>query len=139
MAMPKRTPFSSNPYATPQAQVADFKSDGKEGQETLRRIASGQKLIIYAILGQILAVGVSTTIEVPGGLLILAALVFSLVGVVKLAGALGASVLVRVLLALGMFLPLISLVILLSLSSRATKRLRAAGYKVGLLGAKGVA
>jgi hypothetical protein len=35
-----------------------------------------------------------------------------------------------------MFIPLISIVIMISLSIRATRALREAGYEVGLLGAK---
>jgi hypothetical protein len=62
-----------------------------------------------------------------------------LVGFFMLASGLGYSVLLIILLAILMLIPLINVITLLVLNSRATAVLRAGGYKVGLLGASRVA
>ena len=66
----------------------------------------------------------------------LIAAVMSIVGVLRVDGGLGGSALSRTLYVVSMLLPLINLIIMVTLSMRATKALRAAGYQVGLLGAK---
>ena len=45
------------------------------------------------------------------------------------------SIVAKILLVILMFVPLVNLITLLVLNARATRRLREAGYKVGLLGA----
>jgi len=69
-------------------------------------------------------------------LFVTAAFVYAVVAVVQLAAALGYSVMSRILLCIGLVIPLLSLLVLAVLSSRASQRLRAAGFKVGFLGAK---
>jgi hypothetical protein len=122
----------ANPYEAPKAPV----DAGPQASEDIDRIASGQKLIIYAVLLNILGLLLQAALPLLGVLVSLAALVLSFVGVVRLGGGLGYSVLVRVLLCILMFVPLLNIITLLVLSSRATRRLRDAGYQVGLLGAK---
>jgi len=60
----------------------------------------------------------------------------SFVGMFRLAGGLGYSTAVKILLVVLLLVPLVGLITLLVLNSRATKALQAAGYKVGLLGAR---
>jgi hypothetical protein len=64
--------------------------------------------------------------------LALALTVFMIVSVVRLAGVLGLS---PVLYVICMFVPCLSLIVLLVLSGMATARLQQSGVKVGLLGA----
>lgn len=56
-------------------------------------------------------------------------------GIFRLGTGLGLHPVVGVFLILAMFVPLLNLIILLVLNARATRTLREAGYKVGLLGA----
>lgn len=63
------------------------------------------------------------------------ALIFSIVGVVRATGALGKSIPTRVIYAVLMLVPLLNWLIMASVSSQATKALKAAGFKVGLFGA----
>jgi len=65
-------------------------------------------------------------------LLWLALLIFMILSVVRLAKALSQS---QVLYAILMFIPCVGLLVLLSLSGKATKQLQQAGIKVGLMGA----
>jgi hypothetical protein len=65
----------------------------------------------------------------------LAGSVVAIVGVVRLSGALGNAVIVRILYAIAMLIPLVNLLIMVLLSMRATRELRAGGYRVGFLGA----
>ena len=60
-----------------------------------------------------------------------------LILVLHLAAKLGTGLLSRVLMIIGMFLPLIPVIVLVSMNGRATKTLRAAGVRVGLLGVPG--
>lgn len=120
-----------NPYEAPHADIAEpvVKDAGIE------QVASAQKLIIYSILGYFVAMAVRAMLGPVGVLVALAALVMALIGTYRLCSGLGYSMPVRVLLLVLMFVPLLSLIVLLVLNGRATARLRAAGYRVGLLGA----
>ena len=110
----------------------------------LRAIADGQRLIIWALLaGFVLIPGGAVFGAAAGGsaglyawiVFMVAVRLFMAVAVYRLAAALGSRV--AILWAIGGFLPnLIGLVVILVLSARATKRLRAVGLKVGFLGTK---
>lgn len=111
----------------------------EKGTTTTQRIEnleSGQKLIIYAILITFLSVGIQAAYGDIGGLIIIPAMVISIVGMFRLASGLGYSVCAKIGLAILLVIPLISLITMLVLNSHATKALRGAGYKVGLLGAR---
>jgi hypothetical protein len=117
--------------------VSEVPQGGVDSLETLNDIASGQRQVMYALLAQIL---VSATIRVVvpqlGLLLLLTTFIYGAVAVLQLAAALKVSVWSRVLLCIGLLIPLVSLLVLALLSGRASRRLRAGGFKVGLLGAK---
>jgi hypothetical protein len=119
-----------NPYQTPHARVEDALEDDT-GIEDVR---SGQRLVIFAVLLNIVSIPLTGTglVLISG----LAALVLSLVGVVRVARGFGMSTLARAGLIVLMLVPLVNLLTLVVLSSRATARLREAGYKVGLMGAR---
>ncbi len=129
-----------NPYAPPRVTGGDGPEAG--GRAELRRIAQGQRLINLAILfntAVFIAAGVlgaeaSTLLTMVIGLGYLATMIMSLYGTVRLAGALSGTT-VAVISFILMFVPCVNLLVLLMLNGRATKRLREAGFKVGLLGA----
>ncbi|HUG77591.1 MAG TPA: hypothetical protein VML57_08925 [Burkholderiales bacterium] len=120
-----------NPYQAPKAVV----DTGVEVSEGIEKVASGQKLVIYAILVNFLTIGLQVLIGPPASLLALVALVLSLVGIYRVGSGMGFSMVAKIGLIVLMFVPLINLITLLVLNGRATARLRDAGYKVGLLGA----
>lgn len=142
--------MDSNPYRPPQAQVRDM-PDSEADLETLARLGSGQKLAIYAICTYIGTVLVRTlltgvlrsSLEDDDRVLIglfaggafLVAFVLSVVGQWRMADGLGISTGLRVLMVILLFVPLLNIVILLILSSRTTRALRQAGYRVGFFGA----
>ena len=98
-------------------------------------VARGQKMLIYAIVVNFLAIGLRLAIGPSGALLNLVAILLALIGIFRIGTGMGFSIIVKILLVLLACIPLINLVVLLSLNSRATKKLRESGYKVGLLGA----
>jgi hypothetical protein len=109
-------------------------------REVLRAVAASQRQVMQCVLGQI-GVGLLNGIAAVGKIPVLATidagllgalLIFMIVSVVRLAKALGLS---QVLYAVLMFIPCVSLFVLLSISGKATKQLSQAGIKVGLLGA----
>ena len=120
-----------NPYEAPQTELSNIEPDNLN----IERVASGQKLIIYAILINIVATILQMAVHPAIGLVGLVSLVMSIIGVVKLATGLSSSLIAKIIYVVLMFIPLINLITLLVLNSRATKELRANGYKVGLLGA----
>lgn len=115
---------------------------------TLKRVADAQRQAMFALLAGILAIPLSISVggtflpNAAGGgaaialvLLALAARIWMIVAVYRVMKALGSSF--ALLWALGAFLPnIVGLLVLAICSSRATKRLRDAGLKVGLMGAK---
>ena len=76
-----------------------------------------------------------TAEDVAGLPVVIVAAVVGLVGLFRLAAGMRYAVGWRILLAALMLIPLVGLITLLILNSRATKALRAGGYEVGLLGA----
>jgi hypothetical protein len=127
---------TQNPYAPPSAPVADVAHGGLESIESLNHIARGQRQVMFALLAQIAASVLARASPQIGLLLLIAAFIYSVVALVRLTSALGISVVSRVLLCIGLLIPLISLIILAVLSSRASRRLRAGGFRIGFLGAK---
>jgi len=110
-----------------------------------REIAAAQRQLLFAVVSSILlnltqclsgTMQSSPVLFVPLFVVALAILAFMIVSVVRLAAAMGTGTATRVLLALAMFIPLVNLLVLLVLNGRATRRLEAAGLKVGLMGAK---
>jgi len=120
----------TNPYRTPRANV----DTGGSGPE-LERVATGQKLVVYAFLVYIAAGALRALVSPLLVLLAIPALVMALIGVWRTGAGLGWHVAVRILLLVLMFVPLVNLIVLLVVSGRATRALRDAGYRVGLLGA----
>lgn len=120
-----------NPYEAPKADVSTPMMD----EPGIDEVASAQKLIIYAILAYFVAGAIRVSMGPVGLLVALGALVMGLVGTYRLCSGLGFSMASRIILLVLMFVPLVSLIVLLVLNAKATAKLRAAGYRVGLLGA----
>jgi hypothetical protein len=118
----------------------------------LKAIADAQRLAIFALLGGIVAIpgaaalAIPYTLENSGAAELLPFLVLAIVigvrawmavAVFRLARALGSGIAGGILWAIGTFMPnLIGVFVLVVASARATNRLKRAGLKVGLLGAK---
>jgi hypothetical protein len=125
-------------YATPQTNPY------------VRQVGLAQRRIMWIILGAILMTASfvggavitptsgSAQIVVIGLLLVLrlAMIALMMIGVYQLASALRYGVASCVLYTIGMLVPLVSLIILLSLNQKATNVLRHSGIKVGLMGAR---
>lgn len=142
--------MDSNPYRPPQAQVRDI-PDSELDAESIAQLGSGQKLAIYAIctyFGTVLVRLLLTAlfkssledddlflVGLFAGAASLVAFVLSLVGQRRMAKGLGTSTGLRVLQVILLFVPLLNIVLLLTLSSRTTRALRQAGYRVGFFGA----
>ncbi len=119
--------------------------------ESIAQLGSGQKLAIYAIctyLGTLLvrillrALFKSmledddlVLLSLFAGAAFLVAFALSVVGQWRMADGLGISTGLRVVMVILLFIPLVNIVILLVLSSRTTRALREAGYRVGFFGA----
>ncbi|NII72823.1 hypothetical protein FHW84_001389 [Dyella sp. SG562] len=121
----------SNPYEAPKAPLGDT----LRNDPGIEQVASGQKLVIYAILVYLAIILVRGAGETIAGLLAIASLVLSLMGILRISSGLGYGTGTKVILVILMFVPLVGLITLLVLNAKATNRLREAGYKVGLLGA----
>lgn len=113
-----------------------------------REVARGQKIVIVAVLLNVLALAViiiapayDLSPELGGALLMgswagrILAYLLGIYGVLKIGGGLDWSGLGKFLLFIALLLPLINLITLLAVNSKATAFLKSAGYKVGLAGA----
>lgn len=119
----------NNPYQSPQSRVVEAVDADIEA------IAGGQKLVIYAILVYFLAVAAQVAIGQLALLIALVSLGLSIAGIIKLSAGMKFSTAIQIMCVVLMFVPLVGLLMLLVLNSKATARLQAAGYRVGLLGA----
>ena len=120
----------TDPYTPPTSELAVPQKSSRE----IELIRTGQKLLIYAILLNI-AGSVIAVFAPQLAFLQLLVLGVSIVGMVKLFQGFNTAMWARVLMFLSMLIPLVNLIVLLRLNARATRELRAAGYKVGLMGA----
>lgn len=147
-----------NPYEAPRAEIGPYGLTTSD----LEGLANGQRLVIYSILvyfaGLVLYVGAIVMMmsavrdAAPGAtpnvspaalalifgalFVFLVSFVMGFVGFFRMGAGLGIHLVFRLLLMLLTMVPLLGIVILLIMNSRATKRLRAAGYQVGFMGAK---
>ena len=122
----------SNLYETPSTPP---ELPAEQNPKMIEEVATGQKMVIYAVLIYIVAIVLQMAVNQYLGLVGLAAAVLAILGIIKLAKGLGMSTGIQIVLVILMFIPLVSLITLLILNSKATERLKEAGYKVGLLGA----
>lgn len=102
-------------------------------------LASGQKIMIYSILLNFLVRAVGSVRGIPDILLLIlfaCVALYAASGVVRICTGLGKSQGEKIAFMVMVFIPLVNLLGLLYLSSKATTLLRKAGWKVGLLGAR---
>ena len=124
---------TQNPYTTPNANLQN--TENFEFSHRMEKMAAGQKLVIYAVLLYFITAGLRLVIGPFAFVLLFISLIMSLVGLFKVLSARQSHKVVKVILFAMLFVPLINILVLLSINSRATKSLREAGYKVGFMGA----
>jgi len=127
---------TTNPYAAPKARVADLDRLDAEEWERLRRVASGQRLLIYALLASLGSLALQMRFGSSAWGVGVAASVLAIFGAVRLAGGLGRGWISRTIYAIVMLVPFLNMIIMATLSSQGTQALRKAGVRVGLLGAR---
>ncbi|MDI9238910.1 hypothetical protein QLQ15_08280 [Lysobacter sp. LF1] len=120
-----------NPYQSPNASVVTR----ERGNDLLDDVVGGQKQAIWAMLLYV-AAGVLRIGLAPMAMLALLCLLMSWMGIYRMGRGLGYPLWLRIVLIVLMLVPLVGLLVLVSLSARATSRLRKAGYSVGLMGAR---
>ena len=117
----------------------DQEREVDDEEEKLALAARGQKIMIYSILLNFELRGVERSNELPEWVMLALSIcvgVYSLVGVVKLCSGLGKRQGQKILFMVASFFPFANLLALIYLSRSASKALRAAGWSVGLLGAR---
>ncbi|MFN0164040.1 MAG: hypothetical protein ACKVQQ_22630 [Burkholderiales bacterium] len=122
----------ANPFAPPQARVDVTDADSAE---RLEKLASGQKLVIWGIILSIGSLALQFAIGPFAFVLGIVSFIMSVIGVLRLANGFGYGTGRKIVYIIGLFIPLLSLVMLIVLSVRATRHLREGGYTVGLFGA----
>ena len=100
-------------------------------------MASGQKIMIYSIVANFLVSAGRNGIS-PSVMMVLALIItgFALYGAYRVTTGLGYSTLIKVLVIVALFIPLVNIAVMIYLSMQATKHLRGAGYQVGFFGVK---
>lgn len=113
--------------------------DEEDQQERLSLVAKGQKVVIYCILLNLVLGGMERAKALPlTAQLVLAAgvAIYTLVGVVRMCSGLEKSQTQKIVFMVLAFIPLANVFALVHLSRQTSKILRAAGWTVGLMGAK---
>ena len=121
-----------NPYATPNAPVADIQNS----YDKVQPVAKAQRMLLISILISLIGNVLMKTDAMVGLILIPIALgvaAFSIWCVYRLCKELSLN---PVLWIIAMFIPLINLICLVVLNQKATTFLKSHGVKVGLLGAQ---
>lgn len=104
---------------------------------SIEDVAVGQRMIIIAIIVNLVAAFLSRSADASvWGLIAIASAIVGIIGLLRVARGLGYSTGRKVLLLVAAFIPLISLIMLVTVNQRANEALKRAGYKVGLLGAR---
>ena len=124
--------MTENPYASPQSPIGGGPTGNFDNVELL---ASGQKLVIFAILLNIAGGMLHFVLGSMAGLVSVAAFVMSVIGILRLCSGLGYAVGIKILMIALMIVPLVNLITLVVLNAKATKILKENGYTVGLFGA----
>lgn len=133
--------MSQNPYSPPQSISPNATQIGPT-REYLRRVATFQRFVLYALLANIL--GNIAAFFVPAGNLflqlafltvLLMIVALTMVSIFTLANEVY-NVGVGILCAILVIIPCIGLITLLVVNQKATSVLQANGVKVGLMGAK---
>ena len=131
--------MSDNPYASPQTSLAQ--NDGSASEADIEKVNKAQKLMLRAfgvslvlrLVSGIVAAEGGAVFAVIMGMAALACLIALLIGVYRVASGLGKN---GILYLIGMFVPLLNLIILIMLNNQASNFLRANGLEVGFWGAK---
>ncbi len=141
----QKHPVSALSNAAPKPDNASSKvmpesdEDDYAREERLWLAASGQRIVIFSILLNMILRAAERSQAIGGALLhalLIGVAIYALAGVVKICSGLGKNQNQKVLFMVLACFPLINLVALASLSIKATRMLRAAGWRTGLLGAK---
>jgi hypothetical protein len=111
---------------------------GVDAEEDLDKAARGQRMLVHGILGGFALNAMARSGVQPWVMfaLFMALAVYSLLGVVRLSAGLGKSRGATILCMVLTFVPLVSVLTWIVLSVQATRALRAAGWRVGLFGAR---
>lgn len=126
------TPPPAVPLAPPVAVPAEV-GTGEFSKDELRQICKSQNLLMYAVLAGFSAY-LLVKIPVIGLVLVLVIAAFEIYAVYKLGSALRINPVLVIVLCLCMFIPCVSLLLLVLLSGRASKVLKANGVRVGIMG-----
>jgi hypothetical protein len=121
------------PAVPPPVAPAFAATAGEFTKDELRHICKSQNLLMYAVLAGFSAYFL-VHIPVVGLLLVLTIAAFEIYTVYQLGTALRIGTVLVVVLCLCMFIPCISLILLVLMSGRASKILKANGVRVGIMG-----
>lgn len=136
---PAAAPVAPPPHSQPEAAEIDEEQALYEQEERLFLAAGGQKIVIYSIIANFVlrSAEKSQAIPEPGlSVLFFCVSLFSVLGVLKICSGLERSQNKKILCMVLSFFPFINIVMLIYLSAKTNKLLKAAGWKIGLLGAK---
>jgi hypothetical protein len=125
--------------ATRGVEAAVPADDDDEADERLALAAKGQKTVIYCIILNFVVSAIDRSHALAAFVvwaLVVVICIYSLVGVLRICSGLDRSQNQKLLFMVLSFLPVINIVALVYLSVQTTRVLRAAGWRVGLLGAR---
>lgn len=109
---------------------------GVSGEGHVEDVASGQRMVIAAVLVTIVAGVLQVAVDDAFALLGLVGVIIAIIGLLKLGRGLQYSSVKRGVLIVLAFIPLVSLVMLVYVNAQATEALRSAGHEVGFFGVR---
>ena len=132
-------PEEQLPAHSPESDEERDEQSDDESYELQSLAASGQKIVIYSIILTFILNSAERTHALPAlplGVLFFCVAVFSLLGVLRICSGLEKSQNQKIVFMVLSFFPLLNLISLIYLSAKTNKMLKAAGWQIGLMGAK---
>ncbi|MDH5629962.1 MAG: hypothetical protein OEY96_07375 [Gammaproteobacteria bacterium] len=128
--------MTKNHYKTPDSEIGNSPLIREKNETRLNLLSVGQKMMIYGIIIEFSSLALINFLPYLVGVVIAVGLMITLAGIILVYYILEFHVAAKILYLLLLFVPLINLLVILSLNSRATKMLKEAGYTIGFFGAK---
>lgn len=126
----------NNPYKSPSANPEEGNQLYVGLKARMEKMVLGQKLINYSAYLYIISIGLRITISPIFIVIFPFALVLSLVGLFKILSARDSHIVVKAILFVLLFVPVINIVVLLNINGQVIRSLRSAKYKAGFMSAK---
>ena len=128
--------MTKNHYKTPDSEIGNSPLIREKNETRLNLLSVGQKMMIYGILIELSSLALINFLPYLIGVIFAIALMVSIAGLILVFYILEFHVAFKILYVFLLFIPIVNLLVILLINSKANKMLKEAGYTIGFFGAK---